>query len=444
MTSLLFPSIHTSPSQMKNKKPPVDMRRVAAIILSGGQGTRLYPLTLSRSKPAMSFGGRYCLIDVPISNAINSGVQNIFVITQFLSSSLNQHVMKTYQSNSISLQLLSSEERPDHQIWFQGTADAVRQNLNYISEVSADYFLILSGDQLYQMNFQKMLSFAHETDADLVVASLPVTETDAKRMGILQVNEDSFITAFREKPQTPEELYPFRSTLQIQKIVNSPLKLDLDYLGSMGIYLFKREALLTLLSKDHREDFGKHLIPTQLAIGNVASYIFHGYWEDIGTLESFYRANIALTQHQSFLNEYSEEWPIYSKQHLLPAPFFADTKIDHSIICEGSIIAADEIKNSILGPRTVVSKGTVIHDSYLFGNDMYAPITAKEHLPEKFQIGNNCRIRKSIIDKQVYIGNNVQLLNKNNVSHYDSPYLYVRDGIIVVPYGTTLPDGFMF
>lgn len=401
----------------------VDMSRVATIILSGGEGKRLFPLTSTRCKPAISFGGRYRLIDIPLSNSIHSGCLKIFVLTQFLSSSLNQHILKTYHPGNYSagfIQLLSAEQKPTQQNWFQGTADAVRQNLEYFKETSADYFLILSGDQLYNINFQEMMRFARSTKASLVVAALPVDESNAKRMGLLKINRKKQIVDFYEKPQDKAILDQYRVA-------------DNTYLGSMGIYLFKRETLFHLLRQDPREDFGKHLIPTQVQQGGVYAYQHQGYWEDIGTIESYYHANMALTQIDAKFNWYDEKSPIFTTHHNVPGPRISCQNLSNSIICEGAIVEASHVENSILGVRTVVKKGTTIKNTYIIGNDNYAP----------HHIGENCVISRAIIDHHTSIGNQVQLINKDNLTHYDGNGVCIRDGIIIVPHGAAIPDGFV-
>ena len=411
----------------------IDMSRVATIILGGGQGKRLFPLTQTRCKPAISFGGRYRLIDIPLSNSINSGCLKIFIITQFLSTSLNHYIFKTYQRGSYSsgfIELLSVEERPTKTDWFQGPADAVRQNIDYFIETPADYFLILSGDQLYNMNFQQMLKLAKKTNADMVIAALPVEEATAKRMGLLKINSEYRVTEFCEKPQE-------QALLEKMKLSTN----QLSYLGSMGIYLFKREALFKLLEKDEREDFGKHLIPTLIQQGNVVAHLHQGYWEDIGTIESFYKANLALTQENPMFDLYDESNPIFHSHDNMPASKLIQTHVNHSIICEGSYVEASEIENSIIGPRLVLKKGSRISSSYLMGNDFYKPLIHTGRLPDLFQIGEECVIHNAIIDKHVYIGKEVKLINKNQLAHYNSDDVYIRDGIIIVTRGASLPDG---
>lgn len=423
--------------------PPVDMRRVATVILGGGQGTRLAPLTNSRCKPAVPIAGKYRLIDIPISNALNSGCQQIFILTQFLSTSLHKHIIRTYRPGTFSsgfIELLPAEQGPSNRTWFQGTADAVRQNMLHLSETPADYFLILSGDQLYNINFQSMLQLAQETNADLVVGALPVNEADAKRMGLLKLNEDRFITEFYEKPQD-------RTVLNRMKMPEFTIKqlgnTERQYLGSMGIYLFKRQALFDLLQKDLREDFGKHLIPTKVTQGSVAAYLHDGYWEDIGTIASFFQANIALTSDDPEFNCYDEKNPIYCESMNLSPPKIVNAQISNAIICEGAYIEADAITSSIIGPRSVLKPGVVISNSYIMGNDFYTPPVQVAHLPQVLQIGESCIIDHAIIDKHVCIGNGVKLINRNKLKHYNSEHIYIRDGIIIVTSGACIPDNFV-
>lgn len=418
-----------------------NMKSVATIILGGGRGTRLFPLTKLTSKPALCYGGRYRLIDIPISNALNSGCHQIYIVTQFLSTTLHQHIFKTYRMSSFSsgcIELLSAEERHHDKVWFQGTADAVRQNLDYLLNTSADYFLILSGDQIYNMDFLDMLHFARKTDADLVIAALPIDDHNAKRMGVLQVDDNDFIIQFKEKPQKKAEIEMMRHAKPLEHNSNP----SQDLLGSMGIYLFKRQALINLLLQDPREDFGKHLIPTKVAEGNTAAYIFQGYWEDIGTIESFYKANLALTQDRPLFDCYNEAKCIYTSPTNLAGAKICGTMVKNSIICEGAIVEADEITHSILGPRTIVKPGSIIRDTYIMGNDSYMPRSKSDKMPNQFQIGENCIIQKTIIDKLTRIGNGVQLINKKKLQHYDHELLHIRDGIIVIPQGTAIPDGF--
>lgn len=445
MTTSFIETTETSSKNNDQKSSPVDMRRVGVVILGGGQGTRLHPLTSTRCKPAISFAGKYRLIDFAISNAIHSFCSKIYVITQFLSTSLHKHLTRTYAGNNVFsnayVDILSAEQRPTDHSWYAGTADAVRLNMDYLTEASVDYYLILSGDQIYSMDFRKMVSFAQKTDADLVVASLLVNETDAKRMGIMKIDASHQINQFVEKPQQKEVLDTLKISSSQRKHLTLHSTPKTPFLGSMGIYLFKREALIKLLEEESREDFGKHLIPAQIAKGNTYAYVHNGFWEDIGTIKSFYEANIALTYPQAVFNYYDEKFPLICAPTKLPGSRITNTQIKHSIICDGCILEAKQITHSIIGPRKMIDSGTVIKHSYLMGNDFYQP-PHSPRFPEKLHIGKNCLIQKTIIDKDVHIGDNVTLINKDNLNHYDSENVYIRDGIIVVARGASLPDGY--
>ncbi len=389
---------------------------VAAIILAGGQGTRLFPLTQSRCKPAVSFGGRYCLVDIPISNALNSEIQEIYVIAQYFASDLNAHIAATYQAN---LKYLCPEETPEKKVWFQGTADAIRQNLDHIAKSQADYFLILSGDQLYNIDFRTMLSFAKKEDADLVIASLAVDEPEAKRMGVMKIDAQFRVLDFVEKPQEKALLAQFRTNAG-------------KHVGSMGIYVFKRKALFSLL-KEQGDDFGRNLIPIQCNKGKTFCFLYDGYWEDIGTVASYFNASLALIEQNHCLNTYDEKNPIRQEPDFLPSPKIKNTRIIDALIGDGSLIEAEEIAHSVIGVRTVIKKGTVIRDSIILGNTSYKP---------SFSIGKNCLIKKAIIDQHTTLGNNIQLTNEKGLTTFDGNGIYIRDGIIIVTTGTALPDGF--
>ncbi|MBY0530306.1 MAG: NTP transferase domain-containing protein [Rhabdochlamydiaceae bacterium] len=424
----------------RNKKETTCVDKVACIILAGGQGTRLFPLTQNRCKPAVSFGSRYRLIDIPLSHALNAQIPHIYVISQYLATSLHQHILESYQLDLIHnarLILLSPEETAHQKVWYQGTADAVRQNLEHIEACSAEYFLILSGDQLYNMDLHKLLLYGLERDDDLVIASLPVEEKEAKRMGLLEIDGKNHVIDFLEKPQDPHLLKPFAVPLEM--LHNYPQKNPKvpHYLGSMGIYLFKREALFSLLKKQGN-DFGKDLIPAQIQLGKTSAFIYPGYWEDIGTIDSYYHANLALTQRKECLNTYDEAHPIFTRPHNLPSPLVTDTVIHDSIISQGAVIEAQEITKSIIGIRAHIKKGTIIRNSIVLGNHY----SAAQNRPSHLHIGENCLIEKAILDEHCSIGNNVQLTNKNQLKTYDGDGIYIRDGIIIVTTGTRVPDHF--
>lgn len=421
--------------------------QVATIILAGGQGTRLHPLTIHHSKPAVSYGGRYRLIDIPISNSINSDFRQIFVIAQYLTGEIQHHINQTYHFdmfNPGSVDILTpSENEKGEKEWFAGTADAVRKNLPTLLKSPADYFLILSGDQLYNINFQSMVAFAQENNAELTIASIPVTEQDAKRMGLIEIDTKNRITAFAEKPKEAHILKKFQLSDDHFKQWNIQPQKGPYYLGSMGIYVFKREALIELLTQDNRHDFGMHLIETSVKTKKTFSFIYNGYWEDIGTIASYYDANLMLTNQTAGLNTYDERNPIYTRPTYLPGPKIDCTKITKSIICEGSIIEAAEIENSIIGLRSHIKKGTIIRDSVLMGNHFYMPPThnGKPILQDAW-IGEHCIIEKAIIDEHVQIGNHVKLINKKKLQEYDGDGIFIRQGIIIVPAGLKIPDHF--
>lgn len=420
---------------------------VATIILAGGQGTRLHPLTIHHSKPAISYGGRYRLIDIPISNSINSDFRQIFVIAQYLSGELQHHIQQTYQFdhfNPGSVDVLTPQmNEKGEQEWFKGTADAVRKNLPTFLKSSADYFLILSGDQLYNINFQHMLSFAQAKNADLTIASIAVLEKDARRMGLIKIDADCRVTEFMEKPKNGID--DFRLPDSFYKEWNVEPYKEPAYLGSMGIYVFKREALVSLLKHDQRDDFGYHLISTAVNERKTSAFIYCGYWEDIGTVASYYEANLILTHSTKGLNTYDEKNPIYTRPTFLPGPKIKKTKITQSVICEGCIIEAEEISNSVIGLRTHIKHGSIIRDTVMLGNHFYMPpLQDGKPSDQDYWIGENCLIEKAIIDEHVQIGNNVKLTNRAKHMNYEGDGIFVRDGIIIVTAGTKLPNNFEF
>jgi glucose-1-phosphate adenylyltransferase len=427
--------------------PVIEMKKVASIILGGGEGTRLYPLTLTRSKPAISFGGKYRLIDIPISNSIHAECHKIFILTQFLSSSLHHHIFQTYlqyPKSSGLIEILTAEQKPSQKNWFLGTADAVRQNIEYLLEHPVDYFLILSGDQLYNINFQEMVDVAAKNDADLVIATLPINEREASRMGVLNIDNKDQIIDFKEKPQDQSILETLKMSPEILERLNIYPQSQKDYLGSMGIYLFKRKALVELLARDPREDFGKHLIPTMIQSGKVSAFVYKGYWEDIGTIHTFYQANMSLIGPNAIFSLQNQERPIFSARYNLPPSQIYNSQINQVILCDGATIEADEIIHSIIGPRAAIGKGSIVRDSYIMGSDYYqTEVTDHPCLPVRPHIGENCIILKAIIDKNASLGNGVKLINKQKLTHYDGGTIFIRDGIIIVPRGATLPDDFI-
>lgn len=400
---------------------------VASIILAGGLGTRLFPLTQTRCKPAVGFGGKFRLIDVPISNSLNAGIANIFVISQYFSSCLYDHIICTYHFDTFrhhQIKLLTPEEHPLSRICFEGSGDAVRKNLEELLKTNASYFLILCGDQVYNMDFQKLIEFAKEKDADLVIASMKIEEKEAQRMGVLKIDQKQRVLDFFEKPK------------KLTDVANFALidKKTTHFLGSLGIYVFKREALISLL-KEKGDDFGMHLIPIQIKKGGTFTYTYDGYWVDIGTIASFYQSNLDLLSCPASFEVYNEESPIYARPKHIPSALIKNSHIENSLISEGSIIESSHIDHSVIGLRSCIKAGTKIDHSILIGNPCYAP-------QNKFSIGENCLIKNSIIDEEVHIGNHVKLVNKKKLTTFDGDGVYIRDGIIIVATGAHIPDNF--
>jgi glucose-1-phosphate adenylyltransferase len=428
--------------EIKKSQHPEIMDKVASIVLAGGKGTRLYPLTESRCKPDVCFGGKYRLIDIPISNSLNADIHRIFVISQYFASSLNQHILETYPLDGFrktKIEMLCPEETTSRKEFFKGTADAVRQNREHLESAAVDYYLILSGDQLYNINFTQMLAFAKKQDADLVIASIPVEEKEAKRMGLLRIDTEGKIHDFHEKPTEDAILKRFALTSDFLKGHHIVHPNETHYLGSMGIYIFKREALFKLL-EEKGDDFGKDLIPLQIKKGRVCSYVYKGYWEDIGTIASYFEANLALTCRKNCLDTYDESNPIFTHTHHLPSPIVSNTIIHRSILSQGAIVDAKEITDSVIGIRIKIGEGTIVRHSVILGTLQDPPPSSKG---TEYSIGKNCHIENTILDELATIGSDVQLVNKNNLKTFDSDGIFIRDGIIIVTSGTHVPDGYV-
>ncbi len=421
-------------------------KSVLAVILGGGAGTRLFPLTASRSKPAVPIAGKYRLVDIPISNCINSGINRMFVLTQFNSASLNKHIKNTYHFSAFStgfVDILAAEQTPDNPGWFQGTADAVRQSLRHISNLEYDYILILSGDQLYQMDFSEMLTAHRQNNADISIATIPVDERDAPEFGILKTNEENLITSFIEKPQKdilPEWTSDTGAEMQ---------KSGRNYLASMGIYIFNKKILDKLLNLAHPNatDFGKEIIPDSIENYKVSSFQYDGYWTDIGNIYSFYEANLALTQEMPPFNLFDNQKTVYTRARMLPPAKISGTTLEKTIIAEGSIIHASRIEQSVVGIRSRIGLGTTVVTTYIMGNDYYETIEEMEAntnkgLP-KIGIGERCYIKDAIIDKNCRIGNDVRINGGKHLANTDHPLYTVKDGIVVVKKTAILPDGFI-
>jgi glucose-1-phosphate adenylyltransferase len=421
-------------------------KEVIAIILGGGAGTRLFPLTATRSKPAVPIAGKYRLVDIPISNCLNSGIGRMYVLTQFNSASLNKHIKNTYHFSVFSsafVDIIAAEQTPDNPAWFQGTADAVRQSLRHVEQQDFDYILILSGDQLYQMDFQEMVDEHIAKGADISIATIPVNAKDATDFGILKTNEKRYITSFIEKPKA--ELLPDWSSDTGEEMKAA----GRDYLASMGIYIFSRKILFDLLQDVHKDatDFGKEIIPHSIEKFKVISYQYDGYWTDIGNIHSFFEANLALTQDIPPFNLFDNSRAVYTRARMLPPAKISGTTLEKTIIAEGCIINASRIENSVIGIRTRVGSGTTIVSSYIMGTDYYETLedmnnSISKGLP-KVGIGERCYIRNAIIDKNCRIGNDVRINGGQHLSNSDHSLYTVKDGIVVVKKGAILPDGFV-
>jgi glucose-1-phosphate adenylyltransferase len=423
---------------MKSKR-----KNVVAIILGGGQGSRLYPLTASRSKPAVPIGGKYRLVDIPISNCLNSDIYKMFVLTQFNSASLNAHIKNTYNFSIFSrsfVDILAAEQTPDNPRWFQGTADAVRQCMPHFLNHDFEYALILSGDQLYQMDFGLMLEAHIEAGADISIATLPVNDKDAPEFGILKTNSESEIVSFIEKPA--KELLP-----EWTSEVSDEMKiLGKHYLASMGIYIFNRKLLVELMSNPETKDFGKEIIPQAVGNKKILSYQYEGYWTDIGNIDSFFEANIGLTDDLPQFNLFDDANKIYTRPRLLPPSKFHKTMVNKSVISEGCILRAKEITKSVIGNRSRIGEDTVIQNTYVMGNDFYQNIEDIKHEIENnipvIGIGERCFIDNAIVDKNSRIGNDVYVKGGKHLADTTNDLYCIKEGIIVIRKGAIIPNNF--
>jgi glucose-1-phosphate adenylyltransferase len=415
-------------------------KKVLAIILGGGQGTRLHPLTQSRSKPAVPIAGKYRLVDIPISNCINSDIKRMYVLTQFNSASLNKHIKNTYHFSFFSsafVDVLAAEQTPDNKTWFQGTADAVRQGMQHFLKHDFDYFLILSGDQLYQMNYDKMIKAHQKNDADITIATIPVNDKDATGFGILKSNEENVITSFIEKPSS--DVLPDWSS-----DVSAEMKQQgRSYLASMGIYIFNRDLLKKFLDESDSVDFGKEIIPQNIDKYKTLSYQFEGYWTDIGTIDSFFKANIGLTDNVPDFNLYNQKNRVYTRARILPTTKIEGTCLKNTVIAEGCLINAKEIERSVIGIRSRIGAHSVITNTYMMGSDRYESfkkISDPNHV--SMGIGQHCKINNAILDKNCHIGNHVTINGGDHLEDADTEFYAIKDGIVVVKKGAVIPDGF--
>lgn len=420
-------------------------KEILSVILGGGAGSRLYPLTASRSKPAVPIAGKYRLVDIPISNCLNNGIGRMFVLTQFNSASLNRHIKNTYHFSAFSkafVDILAAEQTPDNPTWYQGTADAVRQGLRHIEPFESDYILILSGDQLYQMDFAEMLDNHKALGADISVATIPVAQREAPEFGILK-SKGGLITSFIEKPKK-EVLGDWVSDTGEEMQQKGRI-----YLASMGIYIFNRQLLFDLLKTEFKDatDFGKEIIPQSISKYKVASYQYTGYWTDIGNIYSFFEANLDLTKDIPDFNMFDNDRTIYTRPRMLPPAKISGTTLEKTLIAEGSIINASRVEHSVIGIRSRVGHGSTIVSTYIMGSDFYETLediagdTAKG-IP-LLGVGDRCYIKNAILDKNVRIGNDVRINGGIHLENTDHPLYTVKDGIVVVKKGAIIPNGFV-
>lgn len=415
--------------------------KVLNIILGGGQGSRLYPLTDQRSKPAVPIAGKYRLVDIPISNCINCNLKRMYVLTQFNSASLNKHIKNTYHFSFFSeafVDILAAELTTRSDNWFQGTADAVRQSMHHFLNHDFEYALILSGDQLYQMDFNEMIENHIKTNADISIATQPVTAKDATSFGILKSDEERNIASFIEKPKT-DQLAGWESN------VSDEMKhAGREYLASMGIYIFNRDVLIDLMNNPNTVDFGKEIIPSSIHTHKVVSYEYPGYWTDIGNIDSFFEANLGLTDDIPKFNLYDRDQRIYSHARMLPTSKISKTTLINAVISEGCIIHADNIERSVIGIRSRIGSGSSVINTYMMGSDYYETLEEIEQkkIDIMMGIGENCFINNAIIDKNCRVGDNVHINGGKHLQDQETDTYCVKEGIVVLKKGATIPRGF--
>lgn len=413
--------------------------KVLAIILGGGQGSRLFPLTETRSKPAVPIAGKYRLVDIPISNCLNSNIKRMFVLTQFNSASLNKHIKNTYHFSFFSsafVDVLAAEQTPENQGWFQGTADAVRQSMHHFRNYDFDYFLILSGDQLYQMDFQLLVKEHIKNKADISIATIPVNAKDATSFGILKTDKKNRIDAFIEKPATdllPDWVSPVSSEMNDQ---------GRKYLASMGIYIFNRKLLEELMKNPDTMDFGKEIMPQSLGKHKMFSYQYEGYWTDIGNIDSFFEANLGLTDDIPDFDLYDKSKRIYSRARMLPTTKISGTSLNKTVVADGCIIHAAKIDHSVIGIRSRIGIESTVINTYMMGSDYYqhlSDVINKNKIP--MGIGERCFIKNAILDKNCCIGDDVRINGGPNLKDKETDTYVIRQGIVVVKKGAIIPNG---
>ena len=424
----------------------VNTSNVLSVIMGGGQGTRLYPLTKERAKPAVPLAGKYRLVDIPISNCINSGLRRVYLLTQFNSASLHRHISQSYKFDHFTggfVEILAAEQTFSDTSWYQGTADAVRKNLIHILNNSFEYLLILSGDQLYRMDFREIIQQHTSSGAELTIATIPVSRAEAGSLGIMEINAERRITRFVEKPKDPA----LQDSLRLSPDSYAELGITEEkelFLASMGIYVFNRDLLIKLLDNT-LTDFGKHIIPKAIDTHKVYSYVYQGYWEDIGTIRSFFEANLNVTWELPRFNFFDMSAPIFSRPRFLPGSKINGATIDHAIVSDGCIINHARISHSIVGIRSLVGEGSELTRVVLMGSDYYeTDASIAEGLSSgrpRLGIGENTRIENAIIDKNARIGDNVVISPAGKPENVDHPLYFIRDGIVVIPKNGVIPHG---
>ncbi len=425
------------------------MLNVLSLILGGGRGTRLYPLTQLRSKPAVPVAGKYRLIDIPISNCINSGMNRIYVLTQFLSVSLHRHIANTYKFDPFSrgfVEVLAAQQTNEAADWYQGTADAVRQQIRYVVEDTASEILILSGDQLYRMDFQQLLRTHTEKNADVTIAVLPVPRSQVSGFGIMRIDETGRVIGFVEKPQTEEALAPLWTAPEWMK------RFGIDaagrpYLASMGIYLFKRQALLELLNaRPLATDFGKEIFPRSIQTHLVQAHVFDGYWEDLGTVKAYHEANLALASDNPPFDFHSDEGVIYTRMRFLPASRISNATVSQCLVSDGCVVQEGaDLERCVIGVRSRIGKNVTLRDTIIIGADRIETDAERASNRQKgipdLIVGDNAVIERAILDKDCRIGHNVRIVNKRGVQDDEGENYVIREGIVTIPRGTIVPDG---
>ena len=423
----------------------IDDISVAAIILGGGKGTRLYPLTKERSKPAVPFGGRYRIVDIPISNCINSGYKKIYLVTQFNSASLHLHISNSYNFDRFSggfVEILAAEQTLEHSGWYEGTAHAVRKNFIHFKSQKPTHYIILSGDQLYRMDLRKFMEQHLQSKADITIAATAVNRKDASGFGIMKIDAKRRISEFLEKPAKDMNIDDWKIPVNTR----GDLPPEKEYLASMGIYIFNAPVMEELLNNNTYTDFGKEIIPLAIKSKQINSYIFNGYWEDIGTIESFYNATLALTDINPPFNFYDEKGPIYTRMRNLPPSKLNEAELKNTMAAEGCVITRAKINHSVIGIRSVIESGSELDGVITMGSDFYESYFEKQEKIKKgiplMGIGKNCKIAKTIIDKNSAIGNNCRInVDGNKYEDGDHGLFFVSDGIVVIRKGVIIPDG---